>query len=411
MKFSTPALAAVLAAIATPAAAQYGYGAPPAMPPANTQSPAAKGPKASSKALKALVALKAAVDAKDTAKIPGAIAAAQAAVSTKDDKYLLGQLELNAAVAANDYAAMGTAIDLMASSGYLEPQKMADTYRAFGSTLFNAKQYDRASAAFERSLALDPNDANALADLAATRASQGRGAEAGPYLQKLIQLGGQKPDQATYERALGIAEAAKLPIAADISRQLLAAYPSPVRWRNAIAVYQNSNHPAPEGTLDLLRLMRATGSMARVEDYSIYVTTAADQGNYGEAQAVMDEGLAGKIIDPSDSRVRDALSVLKEKKIATEADLAVATKTAANTKAYIGIGDRYYGMNKFDKAAELYRMALAKPDVDANVANMHLGMALARAGDKAGAAAALHKVGGQLKGVADYWLLYVGQPA
>ena len=48
-------------------------------------------------------------------------------------------------------------------------------------------------------------------------------------------------------------------------------------------------------------------------------------------------------------------------------------------------------MGNYAKAAELYRVALAKPGVDADVANLHLGMALARAGDKAGATAALQR--------------------
>lgn len=419
MKFSTSALAIALAAMAAPAAAQYGYSYQPTLPTAGAQSTAKQpvnapnGPKASPKAIKALIALQTAVNARDTAKIPGAIAAAQAVVSTKEDKYLLGQIELNAAVFANDYAGMAAAVDLMASANYLDPKTMASTFRALGSTLYNAKQLDKASAAFERSLTLDPNDATALVDLGETRFSQGRAADAVTYFQRLIQVqsaGGQKPEEAVFKRALAIAYGAKLPVAADISRQWLAAYPSKTSWRNAIALYQNSVHPGTEGTLDLMRLMRATGSMAKAEDYSIYVTNAADQGNYGEAQAVIDEGIAGKMIDPSSALVREALATLKAKPIATEADLATATKQAANTKAYVRIGDGYYGMGKFDKAIELYRTALAKPDVDANIANMHLGMALARAGDKAGAAVALGKVAGTLEGVAQYWLVYVGQP-
>jgi hypothetical protein len=44
---------------------------------------------------------------------------------------------------------------------------------------------------------------------------------------------------------------------------------------------------------------------------------------------------------------------------------------------------------------------------DVNVANLHLGMALARSGDKAGATAAFNAVTGQRADIAKYWLLYV----
>jgi hypothetical protein len=44
---------------------------------------------------------------------------------------------------------------------------------------------------------------------------------------------------------------------------------------------------------------------------------------------------------------------------------------------------------------------------DPNVANLHLGMALARGGDKPGATAALNAVTGPLADVAKFWLLYL----
>jgi hypothetical protein len=57
----------------------------------------------------------------------------------------------------------------------------------------------------------------------------------------------------------------------------------------------------------------------------------------------------------------------------------------------------------------VYRQVLSKPGADKDVANLHLGMALARAGDKAGATAALKAVGGSRGDIAKYWLVYVQQ--
>jgi tetratricopeptide (TPR) repeat protein len=80
-----------------------------------------------------------------------------------------------------------------------------------------------------------------------------------------------------------------------------------------------------------------------------------------------------------------------------------------NGTALLRIGDRYYAMGQYDKAVELYRMAMGKPGVDPAVANLHVGMALARAGDKAGATAALNAVTGPRSDIAKYWLIYVQQ--
>jgi hypothetical protein len=75
------------------------------------------------------------------------------------------------------------------------------------------------------------------------------------------------------------------------------------------------------------------------------------------------------------------------------------------------IGDRYYAMGEYGKALELYRMAAGKPGVDSSTTNLHIGMALARTGDKAGAAAALNSVTGAHAEIAKYWLLFLNQRA
>ena len=97
---------------------------------------------------------------------------------------------------------------------------------------------------------------------------------------------------------------------------------------------------------------------------------------------------------------------LKSKPKVTEADLAAASKTATSANALVRIGDRYYALGQYSKAVDTYRLAMAKPGADANLANLHLGMALARSGDKAGAAAALNKVSGPHAEIAKYWLVY-----
>src|SRR5438552_10562205 len=80
---------------------------------------------------------------------------------------------------------------------------------------------------------------------------------------------------------------------------------------------------------------------------------------------------------------------------------------AATAKASLANGDLLYGYGQYAKAAEIYRGALSKPGADAGLINLHLGMALARSGDKAGAAAALNAVTGAHSDVAKYWLPYL----
>ncbi len=419
MKFTTTALALALIATSGAAIAQRegNYGAtaqqPRPMPTQEEQKPAAPSDagfkiKPSAKALKPIIDLQKAVNANDTANIPARLADANAAASTKEDKYIIAQLQLKAAATSNDTTSAAAAIDAIAASGYLDNASVVSLYRGLGGSYYKANQFDKAGAAYEHAVALQPGDEQALVMLAETRNSQGRKADAVAALQKAIMAGkaAGKPSEDLYKRALGIAYDAKLPAAVGIGRDWVATYPNAVSWRNSVAIYRNIMNPDVQDTLDLLRLLQAAGALSDAEDYQLFATAAAEQGNFVEAQNVIDAGVAAGKVNTSKSPFSEIVTGLKSKPKVTEADLVAASKTATNANALVRIGDRYYALGQYSKAVDTYRAAMAKPGADANLANLHLGMALARSGDKAGAAAALNKVSGPHSEIAKYWLVY-----
>src|SRR5207237_9997936 len=123
---------------------------------------------------------------------------------------------------------------------------------------------------------------------------------------------GQKPDESLFKRAVGIAYDSQSPGALDLARQWVAAYPSPSSWSDAIAIYRNYNLGDAEATMDSLRLKRALGILTPGE-YGMLARTAADQLVFGEAQAVVDAGMAAKKIDPSNPEFHDLVLVPKAK--------------------------------------------------------------------------------------------------
>ena len=407
MKLSiTTAFVFATALAATPSIAQN--------KPAPAQQPAAPQIKPSAKALKAIVDLQTTVTNKDYANFPAKLAAANAVATTKEDHYLIARLQLSAAVATNDSAGMQSAIDAVGQSGYLDASKTSVLYLDLGGTFYNNKQFPQAAAAFQKASSLDPNNAEAARLYGVALFQSGQKAEAASAFQKAIRAtsaSGQKPPEDMYRLAVQAASDAKSPEAATIAQEWVTAYPSPDSWRNSIAIYRNVSQPDTEGTLDLLRLMQATGGLRQQSDYALFAESDAEQNNFNEAQAVLDAGVAAKVVDPASGNMRELFAALKTKPKATSADLAVATKSAVNGTALLRIGDRYYGMGNYTKAVELYRMAQGKPGVDPAVANLHIGMALARSGDKAGATAALNSVTGPRAGIAKFWLTYIGQKA
>jgi tetratricopeptide (TPR) repeat protein len=424
MKLMITTAALAMAAVSAPAAAQnYGSTPPPAQRPETaTQTQQAAPQQASgvptvqpsNKARKAIVELQNAVKANDVANIPAKVAAAQAVAQTKEDRYLIALFQGQAAVAAKDNVAFASAIEALASTGVLEPAKLAGLYVDLGVKQYNAKQFPQSVASFQRAASLNPNDGETLELLAQGLAAAGQNADAAGAFQRAIEArlkAGQKPDADIYERAVSAAYVAKSPASVQLARDWVAAYPSAKSWWKAIAIYRNLSQQDVEGTLDLLRLMQATGAMSASGEYALYAESAADQSNFNEAQSVVDAGIAAHVVDPSSSEFRDIIAGLKSKPKATAADLEEAMKSSPSAINLLRIGDRFYGMGDYGKAADIYRQVLTKPGADKDLANLHLGMALARAGDKAGAAAALNAVSGARADIAKFWLVYAQQHA
>jgi tetratricopeptide (TPR) repeat protein len=413
--FTSTAIVLAAGIFAAPAAAQYGSApTPPPQTAAQTgeaQAPASQGPKItiSSKASKAIGELQAAVKANDVANIPAKVAAANAVAQTKDDRYAIAQFQLTAAVASKNTAAEAQAVEAMAASGVLGAERLSQLYTGVGAEFYNAKQYDQASALFQKAASLNPQSAEPLKLLSQAYLAQGNKAQASATLMKVLQMSratGQKPEQTLYKNAVAMAYEAKSPNAIELAREWVAAYPSPDSWSNALAIYRNLQRPAT--SLDVLRLARATNTMSGTGEFHEYAYEAADEANYGEAKAVIAEGIASGKIKATDPVIQEVQGVLKSKAAPTAADLAAAEKSAREPQAFLRVGDRYYGAGNFAKAADLYRQALAK-GVDKDVANLRIGEALARSGDKAGATAALNAVSGSLAEIAKFWLIYLQQ--
>jgi len=423
---TTGALALVMTAVATPAAAQYGSMGS-SLPPQPQQMPDVprqqSQPQAapqqqnkiqpSKKAMKALIELQDAVNKNDTANIPAKVAAAQAVAETKEDRYLLAQMQLKAALAASNNTAVAAAVDAIVASGYSSAADNSKLYESLGSIFSNNKQYAEAAAAYQKAAALDASDWRAPALAGEALLAGGQKEQALSAFQRAVRAsstGGNKPEENLYKRAVSVAYQAESPTALELANAWVAAYPSPSSWSDAIAIYRNYNLGDSEGTMDLLRLKQALGILTPGE-YSTLARAAAEQLIFGEAHAVVDAGIQAKKIDPAGPDFRDLVAGLKTKARPTAADLAAATKIAANGKALMRIGDNYAALGDYASAVQAYKLAMAKPDGDAAIANLHIGMALARSGDKAGASAALNAVTGPRAVVAKYWLTYLAQKA
>jgi len=366
---------------------------------------------------KAYQELVTALDSNDTANLPAKVAAAHAAAQSPDEHYLASQAQLKAAVATKNDAEIATALEALLASGRLDQAQQANAYLNLGKTRYNLKQFPQAIAAFEKVQQLEPNNTDIVPLLAQARSVGGNPNDAVATLRQAIaqqSANGGKASEELYKRTISVAYKAKLPATSEISRQWVTAYPTPANWSDSVRIYRNLNNVDDATNLDLFRLLRAAKAMKDDGDYDRYAYLALSKGYPGEAKAVLEEGVAAGLVDVSKSPFKEEMEQAKTKSVGEAATLdSAASKglVAATAKAALANGDLLYGYGQYAKAADIYRAALKKTGADAGLINLHLGMALARAGDKAGATAALNAVSGAHTEVAKYWLTYLATQA
>jgi tetratricopeptide (TPR) repeat protein len=416
-KVSNLALAASIivggALISTPAVAQKKKAE--AAAPAQAAGWQPKLTKAEAAALKPV---EVAVNANDWATAATALAAAQPAATSPDARYYVGRFQLQIGVGTNNSQLQSQGIDAMIASGGGDPTQAVSLYKNQGAIALQTKDYAKAEAAFSRWAQLAPNDIDAQMATGEVKFRQNKRQEALPLFERAIaarKAAGQAVPESWYLLALQSALDAKMaPQAETYSQALLSTYPTGKNWRNALLIYRQNNSLDQPTQMDLFRLMRATKSLERGDEWLGLAGELSRQRFYSEAKGVIDEGIAAGKISRTDAT---AAAILKEASTRVASDraalpgLEAGARSGANGSLALKLAEAYYGHNDYAKAADLYRLALQKGGVDANLVNSRLGIALAMGGRRAEAETAFKAVTGNRARLASYWMLWLAQRA
>ncbi|WP_114951276.1 hypothetical protein [Sphingosinicella terrae] len=384
----------------------------------------------------ALQALEAAARGTDRAAQDAALAAARAAAQSNDARHALAHYQLEIGRARQDAQMTGQAVDALVSSGLATREEMPSLLANQAARAFYAGQHNQAERLLARAVELDPQNAAVTAEYAQMKSqigsalvrggrnaeAQAQFAESVTLLQRAIELqraAGQPVPESWYKRAVALAFDHNLgPQGVALAREMVAAYPNPANWRDAMMVYQRAVQADPALDLDVRRLLRAVGALAGERDYLEFAealgrampgnaTTYAD-----EVKAVLDEGVERGMLSSTEPRVRQ-LNTSNNRKATTARSglgrlrtqaLAAATGTPAREA-----GDAHFGFGQYAEAAELYRAALQKGGEDPNLVNTRLGAALALAGQRAEAETALRAVTGPRADLAGFWLVWLAR--
>jgi hypothetical protein len=391
------------------------------------------GPKMSPEALKAAQTAQTALAAKDVATAEPAIVQLEGIAKTDDEKYFAAamrynveQIKIQNARTANPNAPVDETVlakpieALMASPNTPAAEKGKLAYQR-GLLAYNSKQFPTAIQFFDQAKQLGYSDPNLVIQTAQAKVGNNDVAGGLSDLQAEVQrlnASGQKAPEDIYRYGIARSNAAKLPSTMTWLQSYVSAYPSAKNWRDVVVTYGLSSNSIAKlddsQKIDLFRLLRQTKALADQNDYLEYADDVQRRGLPAEALAVIKEGqAAGKI--PASNTLAKSMVTEATRQVAAEGSLAplkAKANAAATGKLAAGTADAYLGQDNYAEAAALYRVALQKGGVDADEVNTHLGIALAKSGDKAGAKAAFDAVKGTPRaGIAALWNGYLAAPA
>ncbi|MGQ0659836.1 tetratricopeptide repeat protein [Sphingosinicella sp.] len=423
MKTYRPALSGLLAAAAMPALAQGGYQqqSQPAQQPPEVQQqrqPAQQQQAApirlSREETAAIRPLSEAVRTQNWAGAAAALPAAQAGATTPPARFEVGRLQLQLGQGTQNREMQLQGVDAMLASGGAPATAMPTLLGARASIAIQASDWPTAERMLTQVLELQPNNTERLFQLAEVKIALNNNGAALALYQRLLQAlepAGQQPTEQQLRRTAALAtDQRNTQLAAQLNDRLLRAYPNAASWQAVlVALRQGAGEDLQLG-LDVRRLMLVAGALPRAGDYVDFASRLDRAGQWGEAKAVLDQGVARGTVNASDSTVRQMMTTaearIREDRPQLGAMRTRALAAATGREARIA-GDTHYGYGEYAAAAELYRASLQKGGEDANLLNTRLGASLARAGRTAEAQAAFRAVTGPRAALAGYWLVWM----
>lgn len=368
----------------------------------------------------ALAPVQTAITAKDWATAQAALTAAAPNVTSPGGRYAVGRFQLEIGLGTNNTAMQGLGLDNLIASGQVEAKDLPVMYRNQAVLANNAGNKAKAEAAYARAIELSPNDPELMISLAQVKNDLKKPADAVQLISRAIEIkraAGQPVDESWYKYALKLAydgrsNPALREATQRLSRDLVTAFPTKENWRDSVLIFRDTNNLDAAADLDVLRFLRASNALAGERDWYDLVDGLYKAGNYAEAKAVLDDGTAKRMIDPKKAAFAELVRLTNARMAGDRASLggeeskAMAAATGASA---LKIGDAFYGYGEHGKAIALYRAALTKGGVDANLVNTRLAMALLASGDRAGAEAAFKSLTGPRQNLGAFWLAWLAR--
>jgi tetratricopeptide (TPR) repeat protein len=338
----------------------------------------------------------------------------QAAIQNGADKNTFGHALITLGDKLQDINLQKQGIQLALESGQA-PAAQAGMFHYFlGKWAYGDKNYADAITQLQAAMQAGYTEGDPDAIIADSYFGEGQNAQGLQYLSDLIQkraAAGQQVPESYYRRGLGVAYRAKMAPQADtFATMLVEKYPTPENWQAALQVVNALGQFDANGQLDMYRLMRETGSLKEPHDYFAYAVDADPMKLSSEVLSVLDQGVKAGALSASDQNYVKLKSIADSRAADNKAaadPIADDARKSPTGKIAIASGDQYLALGEYDKAAEMYQLALTKGGADSDLARVRLGIAQVKQGQLDAAKATFGQVTGARAPVGRMWLAYI----
>ncbi len=340
---------------------------------------------------------------------------------TAYENFLIEQMRASAAVAGGNYGEAINSLQALINSGRLSDADQGRYAATLAGIFYRGKDYKNAANWAQRALRSNPGDSATRSLMIQSYYLSGDFAAASKEALADVQAAeraGRTPDEDKLQMLANIAGRSGGDRAAYISalERLVMHYPKREYWADLLLRIESKPGFSNRLSLEIYRLRAATKTLESAADYMEYAQLALQQGQAAEAKKLLDEGFGnGKLGKGEDAeRQRRLLALAAQRAGNAAADLATAEAEAVNDKsgdALVRIGLAYTGLGQHEKGIGLIQQGIKKGNLrQPQDANLHLGIAQLRAGQKQKAAQTLKAVGGT-DGTADLARLWMRVPS
>jgi hypothetical protein len=322
----------------------------------------ASGPQVSRSVAKQLKAAQEAVTQKHLDEAQAKIKEAQAVTGDKTpyDNYVINVILIQIYQGKNDLPGLVQTLSSAAQSQYSTVEQQKTWYKFIAQYYYQQKDFPKSLENAELAQKHGATDNDTVGLIAKAQYQSGKYKDAAQTQQELVGKM-EKPDEDSLKLLWQFAlKAQDDGGAAKAVEKLVAFYPKPEYWANALAPLLRMDIKDSHLQLNVYRLKNDVGVLKLPSEYADMAEIALDQGFPGETQSILQEAFSKNIF--TEQRDKDRYQHLLDgaKQRATNDQLQLGKNEPADGNGYVQLGAAYMSYGQYDKAGASINKGIQK---------------------------------------------------